>query len=681
MYKLVLDFETASACNLKEAGAWRYSEDITTEVISLSFGFMGETNLSTWVPNPQPPDNLELDIECEVAFDLRDFALNPEIVFVAHNSGFEKAIWRNIMVAAYGYPDIPNERWEDTAASCAMKAIPINLDRASLALRLPVLKDKEGSRITKSLSKANKKGFYNRDRLILERVYAYNRQDVLATQELSMRVGSLPEGEHKVWLLDQTINERGVGLDLEFVRAARSIVDKASLPLIEEFRQITGGLKPTQTAKIKAWMLTLGVKLDSLNKEVVQQLLGENEEGEDDDDIGSDDSSVALSDLPAVVHRALVIRSLVGSASVKKLARMQKCICMDGRARGLLQYHGASPGRWAGRLLQPHNFPRGTIKDSNDEKPSGDILVPLIMSGEPDILETCIGPAIETIVSSLRHAIQAAPGHKFLSGDFMTIEARFVLALAGQHDKTALIASGQDVYCDMARSIYKRLIDKKKDPEERQIGKNSVLGLGFQMGWKKFKLRYGKDKTDEFCQKVVETYRQEWAPLVPKVWEALGEAALQTVIKLKPHSAYGVEYRLEDGWLTARLPSGRKLWYFNPQPGRKAVPWDENDIRICWTYQQMKTGQFKTIYAFGGLLTENVVQALARDMMVHAMFQLEANGFPIVLTVHDEIVCEPLIANADEKAFAQIMQDRPQWAKDLQVPISVETWAGDRYRK
>lgn len=663
MRKLVLDFETASACNLKEAGAWRYSEDVTTEVISLSYS-LACADIKTWTPGQEAP------IEIIDAYDL---------VFVAHNAAFEKAIWRNIMVPLYGWPDVPDQRWEDTAATCAMKALPISLDRATLALRLPVHKDKEGSRITKSLSRPDKKGGYKRDAATLERVYAYNRQDVLATQELYQRVGPLPDDEQNVWLLDQKINQRGIGLDLDFIKQARSIVAKSSLPLVEEFARITGGLKPTQTAKFKAWMNDNGVKLDSLNKEIVSQIL--DDETEDDDDLGSEDSDVSLPNLPPLVHRALVIRSLVGSASVKKLARMQSCVSFDGRARGLLQYHGASPGRWAGRLLQPHNFPRGTLKNANGKKPGANVLVPIIMSGNPEIVEATVGEPIQTIVSSLRHALRSEVGRVFLSGDFMTIEARVVLALAGQHDKTALLASGQDIYCDMAYEIYKRPIDKEKDPEERQIGKNSVLGLGFQMGWRKFQLKYGKNLSDEFCQKVVETYRTIWARRVPEVWDGLQEAALRTVYEVKPHEAYGVEYRIEDGWLTARIPSGRKLWYFNPQPVKRTMPWNELDIRSAWTYQQMKAGQFKTVDAFGGLLTENVVQGLARDLMVYAMFNLEQNGFPIVLTVHDEIVCEPLTAEADEKAFKEIMEDRPEWAKRLQIPIAVEMWKADRYRK
>lgn len=671
MRKIVLDFETASACNLKDAGAWRYSEDVTTEVISLSYSIDGQGPY-TWEPGLIQGENYIAGIEVLARFH--------DTIFIAHNAGFEKAIWRNIMVAQYGWTDIPDHRWEDTAAICAMRALPINLDKATLALRLHNHKDKEGSKITRQLSKANRKGFYTRDPAILERVYEYNRQDVRATEELYKRLGSLPPDEHQVWLLDQKINQRGIGIDRPFIEAADTIVKKASLPLVEEFQDITGGLKPSQNAKVKAWVNANGVNLDSLNKEIVSELLGQESEEEDDNFI-SDEGDFNLPELPNNVRRALVIRSIVGSASVKKLARMRQCVCFDGRVRGTMQYHGAGPGRWAGRLFQPHNFPRGTIKDNSGEKPHAEVMVAAIMSGDPLFVEATIGEPIEVVVSSLRHAILAAQGHELLSGDFAQIEARFVLALAGQHDKTAILANGGSVYCDMGQTIYSRPIDKKKDTEEYQIGKNSVLGLGFQMGWRKFKLKYAKDKSDEFCQRVVEAYREEWAPCVPKVWYGLEDAAVNTVHKCKPHVAFGVEYRLEDGFLTARLPSGRKLWYFNPQPTRRAMPWDETIVKPSFNYQQMKKGQLATIDAFGGLLTENVIQGLARDLMVNRMFALESHGFPLILTVHDEIVAEPEKINADELAFRQIMQESPRWVKELNVPVAVETWKADRYRK
>lgn len=305
-----------------------------------------------------------------------------------------------------------------------------------------------------------------------------------------------------------------------------------------------------------------------------------------------------------------------------------------------------------------------------------------IKTGDPDFLEMIVGyPPVETVVSSLRHALIAGPDRKLVVGDFSTVELRINLALAGQEDKLALLKAGLDPYIDNAQLIHKRPLTKENNPKERQDGKNSVLGLGFQMGAAKFHLKYAKEHTIEFCKEVVRTFREVWAPKVPGNWYDLEEAALRTVVDGVPHEARGVLYQLENGWMTARLPSGRKLWYPEPTKCRKAMPWDPTDIRLAWTYKAMKMGQWRTIDAYGGLLTENVVQGLARDLMVSAMFKCEKNGLPVVLTVHDEIVTEPEKGNGDAKALEQIMCDIPDWAKHMQIPVAAETWEGDRYRK
>lgn len=668
---VVLDFETASDCELKLAGAWRYSEDPTTEILCLCWKFLGQP-WKSWVPG-------------ESGDELRAVIASEGVMFIAHNAAFEKSIWRNIMMPDFDWPDIENTRWIDTMASCAMKVLPMALEDAALALRLPVQKDMEGRALVRSLSKPIKgkknplAGTYDRSPETIARVIRYCGTDCEAEEALFNRVKFIPPGERKVWLLDQTINERGVRLDMDFVRQAQTIVNKAMEPLEEEFRELTGGLRFTQVDKVGKWLHDRKVFLPNLQKETLVEWIGDVD--------GEDDDPGALINIDPVAHRALSVRQLAGSASVKKLLSMDRCVAMDGRVRYSLQYHGAGPGRWAGRLFQPHNFPRGSLKDMNDAYDKDvegriDALVGAIMSGDPDYLSMVTGrPPIESVLSGLRHAIIAEPGHLLEVGDFATIEARVVLAMAGQMDKVALLEARHDIYIDMAKQIYGRPIDKKKDPEERQTGKNSVLGLGFQMAAPKFRDRYAKEHPIEFAENVVRIYRKEWAPEVPKMWYGLEEAAVRTVWDRTPHEAYGVEYRLEDGWMTARLPSGRKLWYFNPRPVKKAMPWDDTDIRPAWTYNAMKVGRWATIDAYGGLLTENVVQATARDLLVHAALKAEAEGRPLVLTVHDELVAEVEDWKADPLAIEEIMCDRPAWAKALNIPVAAETWTGERYRK
>jgi DNA polymerase len=667
---VVIDFETASACDLKKCGAWRYAEDVTTEILCLAYARDLKTT-GLWKPGDEPGE-------------LLDLVNDPNVWFVAHSAQFEKAIWRNIMVPMFGWPDIPNNRWHDTQAACAMKVIPQDLDLALTVLRLPYEKDMEGRAITLAMSKLNRKGYYDRDPEKLNRVYSYCRDDTSGEVAVHGRLGWLPPKERTVWLLNQRVNERGVRLDLEYIRNCQRIVDLASAPLLVEFAKLTGGLKPSQGEKFLSWCRIHGANLPNLQKETLASVLGGSiDDGEEVDSFGGEaDEGVEegiFAPLPVHVHRALFIRQLIGSASVKKLARMEAVVCADGRARGLLQYHGTGPGRSAGRLLQPQNFPRGTIL-LGKEPPPVDLMVEVLMTGDPDYVAAMLGPPVECVVSGLRHSLISDTGRVYVSGDYAGIQARLVLSVAGQHDKVALMASGADVYCDMGSQIHKRTITKK-DKAERQDGKNSVLGLGFQMGARKFFDKYCKGRTLEFAEHVVRVYRKEWAPRVPYVWYGLEEAAVKAVWDRTPQEAYGVEYRMEDGWLSARLPSGRKMWYFNPRPIRKAMPYDRDVVKPAFTYQARKMGVWRTINAFGGQLTENVVMGIERDIMTHGMLKLEKNGFPIVLEVHDEIVAEPLAADADEKAFAQIMVDVEPWVKHLQVPIATETWVGDRYRK
>jgi len=670
---VVLDFETASSCNLKVAGAWRYAEDPTTQVIVAGFTVDGK-NPQQWVPQYNGyAYNREL-------FNLTE---DPETIFVAHNAGFEKAIWRKIMVPVFGFPDIPNSRWRDTMAVCGYLALPLGLDGVTAALGLDAKKDKEGSKVTVALSKTNKKsGNYNHAPEILQRVYNYNLSDLVAENELLNAVGYLPHAEQQVWLLDQRINERGVHLDLPLIDGMLKIAQDASVPLLAEFHKITegacktaktGGISPV---KLTAWCRANGADIPNLTQETMELYFG-TEDAEIDPTADVTSWFGTMPDLPDKVYSALQIRNDLARASIKKLARMQQCVGEDGRVRGLLQYHGAHSGRWTGRLFQPQNFPRASLKDVDPEIVAMDLTQGLVWLAEN------YGKPLDVLSKSMRYTITPSPSRRLVAGDFSSIELRILLAVAGQWDKVDLIEQGASPYIDMAQLIYGRPISKESDPAEYTVGKTGVLGLGYQMGGPKFQSMFLPSEPLAFCKRIVDTYRKEWAPNVPPVWRGYEDAALRAV-KSKKTEAYGVTFEKENGFLSARLPSGRKLWYRNPKLCRKVMPWSEPgkpDVREAWTFEGTKLGQWKTIDAFGGLLTGHIIQALARDMMVAAMFKCEINGFPIVLTVHDEIVSEPLRQDADVLAFKQIMCDSPAWARDLRVPISAACWIGNRYHK
>jgi DNA polymerase bacteriophage-type len=654
---LVIDYETASACDLKACGSARYSEDPTTEILCLSIR-REEGSVFTWRPGMGVPMIWHL-------------ALKEKWPIIVHNATFEKDIYDNIQVPEFGWPLLPPEQVHCTLSVCALKGIPQGLDQALARLRLPG-KDKAGSKFTIGLSKPNKKGELDRSPEAIKRVIEYCESDTEIEAALHSRLGFLDAHERAIYLHNQVVNRRGVAIDLPFVKQAQIICDLATGPLAKEFRDLTG-CDFSQGKATLAWCKSLGNELPNLQKETVELALGTFDDEEPEDWDGT------VLPMHPVVRRALEIRQLVGSTSIKKLKRLEQCVSLDGRARNALQYHGTLPGRNAGRLWQPQNFPRGTI-EIDGKAPKPDALVAAIMTGDPDYVQSMIGPPIETVVSSLRHALIAAPGHVFLSGDYAGIQARVVLALAGQWNKLELMASGQDVYCDMASQIFKKPITKA-DKIERQYGKNSVLGLGFGMGHKKFHVKYCKDQPVDFAESIVGVYRKEWAPGVPKLWHALMDASTRAVHTKKAQEAYGLVYALEDAWLTCTFPGGSKIHYYNPVPTRSAVPWDDTDIRPGWSFSATKQNAWVSVKAFGGLLTENAVMHIEREIMAHGMLNLEAEGIPVVLDVHDEILCEVPEWQADEKLFQQVMTEAPSWVKQYRIPLAVESWQAPRYQK
>lgn len=655
---VVIDFETASGCDLKKCGSYVYAEDPTTEITALAWtasagqtGQHGPADLS-----PSGP--------------LLALVSDPDCRIIAHNALFERNIWAMCMVPL-GWPEIPVSRWHDTMAVALMKGLPAKLDTLARAIHLNVEKDLEGSRLAIGLSKPNKKtGELDRSPATMHRVLDYCAQDVLVEEKVLRFTGNFSGGEREVWELDQKINDRGVRIDRKYVNACLHMIGQVMPQLVNDFRDLTG-LNPGQGEKFKDWLIFNGLEVPNLQKETISRLLGDEE-----DDYEVDDTRDVQ--IPPDCRRALRLRKLATGAAVKKLPAMLACAGGDGRARGLLQYHGAGPGRWAGRILQPHNFPRAGVSVGDKQTASPDELVAAIMEGDAGYLRVTYGEPMDAITAGLRHALVADQDKTFLIADYSQIEARIVLALAGQLDALQAFINGKP-YITMAESIFKRPIDKYADLREYSIGKFTILGSGFGMGKHTFQSRYAPNESLEFCEAAINNYRKDFAPKVVDLWYGLEEAACRTVWDGRPHEYNGIQYKLEGAWLTARLPSSRKLWYFEPKRERRAMPWDKDDLRPSWSHMTFKTGHWFRRDAYGGLLTENVVQAMARDLLVHGMKTCENEQLPVVLTVHDEAIVED--TEDRFKLFEDCMRSKPQWAYDYHIPVAIETTVTRRYKK
>lgn len=679
-----IDFESRSACDLKKCGAWVYSQHPTTEVLCLWFCWH-DGRVERWLPGEPMPAWLPVAIE-------------GGVVFECHGALFERSMWANQMIKVWHWPDIPPEQWHDTQAVCARKAIPLDLEHASKLLGLEVKKNEAGAaalqKICKPVSKT--KFYFNEDPDLLALVTGdYGRDDTLSQMHLSKRLGYLEPRERDIWLLNQRMNLRGLQIDLKFAADCQAVYDKATAPIARTFADITGGMKPG-SPKLKD-LLNEAIgdacpHFPNMKKETVEEALKE-------------------WDLPDAVRSLVEMRSALTSASVKKLRSMRDCSGSDGRARGLIQYHAATTGRDGGRLLQPQNFPRGSVELGKDldgtPVPPWEFLIPAIQSRDAAFIGANLAhleehiseefremlAPVSAVTSALRSCLVAGKGRFLCAGDFSTIEVRVLLGIAGQHDKLKMIADGLDPYLDFADDVEPLGLsgdtkqDKKTFAKVRQdIGKPGVLGCGFQMGADKLWRKDGKGRWGmDTAERIIQTYRKEWAPEVPKLWYGLQEASTKAVWDRRPQEYNGIVYALEDGWLTCRLPSDRKLYYFNPRKTKRHMPWstEENpDIRDGWSYTAKKQGKLVTVDAYGGLLTENVVQAGARDVMYDRALVADAEGLPLVLTVHDENVTEPEAHRSDaEKCLQQIMEDAPAWARALGIPIAAECWVGDRYRK
>ena len=576
--------------------------------------------------------------------------------FRAHNAQFERIIWREIMVKRYGFPPITMQQWHCTAAECRAMGLPGGLDGAAKALGLEHQKDTVGQRLMLRMSKPRTvqpdgtlTWWNTPDRVA--KLIAYCKQDVVVERAIAAKVQRLTDAERAVYLLDQRINDRGVQIDTRLIEAAIDVVDAANEKANADLSELTNGAVTsiTKNADLSNW---LGV--DSVAKAHVRDLLEK--------------------DLPPNVRRVLELRQEVSKSSVAKLVAFMECRCSDSRVRGLLMYHGAATGRWSGRLVQPQNFPRGDFKHTVIEG-----AIPLVLNKDLEGIDALYGSVHSLISSMLRACFIAKPGHTLFSADYSAIEARVLAWLAGEKDVLDVFRSGQDIYCHAATGIYGRTITPI-DKDERQIGKVAVLALGYQGGVKAFQSMasaYNLEIADEKADEIKNAWRKANARIV-SWWAALENAALDAV-----HSgvgvAPGVVFGVEDNWMWCQLPSGRKLWYSKPRLVERETPWGALRTSVKCDGVNSVTKKFEPFDLYGGLLAENIVQAVSRDLMASAMLRLEDAGYPIIMTVHDEVVAESSVEKGTLAEFTDILCKLPSWAKGL--PLTAEGWTGQRYRK
>ena len=672
--EISLDFETRSACDLRKAGAYKYAQDPSTDVWCAAFSIDGQEPL-VWAPASYAPmaDGAEMTL-----FVLAD---DPSVMWRAWNAPFERAIWREVMHRKYGFPDIPLERWVCTAAEARAMNLPGKLDDSARVLNVVQQKDMEGHRLMLRMARprttlSDGTHVWWTDPERVERLIQYCVQDVRTEQAVASRLQRLSDYERRVWLMDQRANDRGVMLDRPLAVAAQELAKIVSRKADADVTQVTGGdvWAISNVGRLKDWMAALGVPVDSLNKKAMAELL--NDEA-----------------LPLPVREALEIRAEAGKSSVKKVQAMLNAVCEDDMLRGLLLYWGAGTGRWAGRLVQPQNFPARTKAlpewwvEALHENPEP--MVQAVLARDVEALEM-EGAALEVVAMLLRPMLRARPGKVLVAADYSAIEARVIAWLCGEEWRLEVFRTHGKIYEASASMMFRVDLGliKKGRPEYalRQKGKVAELALGFQGGVNALVTMgaYEMGLSDEELPEIVRLWRQA-SPNIKLGWYDLQNAAQEAVqFPGRITSALGerVRFKVTGGFLWMRLPSGRRLAYCQPKIVHKPAPWDSEKLLPgieAWAVNS-KTKQWQKRSLYGGLLMENLVQATARDLMADAMLRLEEGAkYVPLLSVHDEVVTEADEGTASAEELEHIMCQLPPWAEGC--PVAAEGWVGPRYRK
>lgn len=662
----VLDYETYSEIDLKKVGSYEYSMHPSTEIICAAWRIGTRETLRTakteaWANS------------LGAAFTFGDFFsafMNKDIVLVAHNALFEQVITRNVFATKYMYSRkkelqaIPSSRWVCTASLAASLALPRNLEGAALALKLPVEKDMEGRKLMlkwckprKATKKSAAVRHDNPDELL--RLIDYCKKDVDAEVELFLRTPPLTPTERKVWELDQKINLRGFLVDRPLVKHALKMIETETARLNKETEIGTMGIitSANQRDSMLEWLRTDGVFLPNLQKKTV-------------------DDAISTGLVTGTAKTLLQFRQAVSKTSTAKYQAFEQRSRCDGRLRDILVYHTASTGRWGGAGVQPQNFPRGSVKDTV-------LASEIIAMGDLELVRMLYGEPMEVLSSCLRGMIVAPPGKVLDVADYAAIEARVLFWVAKHEGGMQAFRDGRKMYEELATKIFGVPITSVSS-KQRFVGKQATLGCGYSMGADKFQatcLALGQEISPELADTAVKAYREAHAPVV-QLWNNFNRAAIAAVENPgKKYTINRVTWYVGGKFLWCVLPSGRRLAYYGPSVKWIETPWRGGKRLTLFHYGvdplSRKWVESKT---YGGKLTENVVQAISRDLMAEAMLRIEATGiWELVLSVHDELIAERLKDEGSNKEFCQLMADLPEWAAEC--PVKVEGWSGVRYKK
>lgn len=639
---LFIDVETYSSVDIKESGAYKYIESPDFEILIIGYAL-----------DDGPVKIVDLAQGEEMPEEFEEALLDPDCVKVAHNAVFERLSFKRI-----GY-NVPAEQWYCTSVKAAYCGLPLSLDGVSKALNLTDKKLDTGKALIKYFSCPCKATRVNGMRTRnypehapekWEMYKEYNKYDVLAEREIFKRLEAyiIPDIERKMYVLDQNINDRGILVDMELAESAIVVDNTYTSILTQHAQQLTGLENPNSPAQIRQWIeKTTGCVVMSLSKETMPDLMKE------------------FADYPDVIE-LLNIRKKLSKTSIKKYYAMLNCAMKDHRVRGTFQFYGANrTGRWAGRLLQLQNLSKNHI--SHIEVPRE-----MIRARDWESVEMMYDDVADILSQLVRTALIASLGKVFSVADFSAIEARVISWLANEKWRMDVFRGDGKIYEATGAKMFNVPISAiTKGSVLRDKSKISELALGYEGSLGALK-RMGGERmglSDTEMMSLVRKWRSA-NPAIVDMWKEIDEASKEAVRYQRPVSCTcrNIIFDCNDEFMTIQLPSGRKLFYYGPKFKDKKIGCSTMPTRVlCYQGVVQETKQWGEIDTYGGKLTENIVQAIARDLLGDAMLRMQDEGYEIVASVHDEVIVEVPEINAKDhyNRLVEIMSTPPQWAEDL----------------
>jgi len=663
MRNLHIDIETYSGADIRTGGKHKYAEDIDFEILMIAYKFDDQEQYKI----------VDLAQGESMPYELSSSLCDPDVRKFAHNAAFEVACFRQA-----GWSKIDDSQWYCTAIMAAYCGLPLSLANLSEALGLGDKgKDRKGKALIRywclpcKPTKANGQRHRNLPHHDIEKwelFKGYCLQDVIAECAAYdiIKKYKIPAFERRNYLLDQKINNRGILMDLEFATTAYSMDLLRKDEIKQEIKDITGLSNPNSIPASKKWLSDrLGYDIKTLDKAAIVDLL-----------VGTEDETAL---------RFLRLRQMLGKTSTSKFPAMIKAACDDNRGRGLFQFYGAyRTGRWAGRLIQLQNLPQNKLKDL-------DVARQLVVDNDYDMFTAFYPEVTSTLSQLIRTAFIAPEGKTFLVADFSAIEARVIAWIAGEEWRLEVFNTHGMIYEKSASMMFNLPIEectKEANNGMRAKGKVAELALGYQGAVGALKAMGGEKMglSVQEMRGIVKKWRAA-NPKIKQLWRDIELLAQYTIRKgvdyLHPSGLFGFTY---DGTALAMvLPSGRRLHYWGAEMFEKTTygadgePW----CRLAIRYRGVNphTKKWGWVDTYGGKLTENLVQAVARDLLCYSMRKLDHHNYDIVMHVHDECVIEAPVKGADEqlKIVESLMGEGPKWSKGL--PLAADGYVTPYYKK